>query len=112
MKSMSSAFGAYKPKVVEKTEKRGITNPRQSIIKMFLDRLNAARSGGINPKTKKPLEPLTAAFVGKRLQWWKGNQSLREFYGYCAEAKNFSSTWWYKTDPKNYTAEVLDKKAL
>lgn len=83
-------------KVIQEIKpKSKITNQRQTIVKMFLDRLNAARSG-----TK--YKPLTARTVALRMQWWKDNQALREFYGYCDEAKNFSSTWWYKTDPKNY----------
>jgi hypothetical protein len=80
--------------------KSTITNQRQEIVKMFLDRLNAARAG-----TK--YKQLTARTVALRMQWWKTNQALREFYGYCNEAKNFSSTWWWMTNPKNYP---LDRK--
>lgn len=91
--------------ITQEKPKNGITNQRQELVKMFLDRLNASRMGQVHPVTKKPLKPLTAAFVASRMRWWKTNQDLREFYGYCNEGKNFSSTWWYKTDPKNYEPE-------
>jgi hypothetical protein len=88
-------FSRYSIPKQEIKRRSGISNQRQEIIKMFLDRLNAARLG-----TK--YKPLTAKTVALRLQWWKTNQELREFYGYCNEGKNFSSTWWYKTNPNNY----------
>ena len=93
-------FSRYSIPKQERKGRSGISNQRQEIVKMFLDRLNAARAG-----TK--YKPLTARFVAIKLQWWKDNQSLREFYGYCNEAKNFSSTFFWMTNPQNYP---LDKK--
>jgi hypothetical protein len=29
-------------------------------------------------------------------------EELKAFYGECNYGKNFSATWWYKLDPKNY----------
>jgi len=95
MKALSVSLQNRFATIQEPKPKSTITNQRQEIVKMFLDRLNAARAG-----TK--YKPLTARTVALRMQWWKTNQALREFYGYCNEAKNFSSTWWYKTNPKNY----------
>lgn len=92
MLSLADKLQSFK---VPDKPKSTITNQRQEIVKMFLDRLNAARAG-----TRYP--PLKARTVAIRLQWWKDNQSLREFYGYCNEAKNFSSTFFWKTNPKNY----------
>jgi len=88
--SIEERLKAPKPK-----EKSKITNQRQEIIKMFLDRLNASREAS-------GFKPLTPAFVGVRLRFLKSCSELRQFYGYCDEAKNFSSTWWWATNPKNF----------
>lgn len=95
MKALSTSLQDRFKTIQAPKPKSTITNQRQEIVKMFLDRLNAARAG-----TK--YKPLTARFVAIKLQWWKDNQSLREFYGYCNEAKNFSSTFFWMTNPQNY----------
>ncbi len=63
--------------------------PRQELIKKFVDRLNASRIG------KYP--PLKAGFVASRMYraGLKDDMDLNWFYGYCDDAKNFSSCWWW-----------------
>lgn len=93
---------------VKATEKRGITNERQSIIKQFLDRLNADRIGKKHPKTGKELKPITPAFVSSRMAkvGVRDNQQLYWFLGFCNDAQNFSSCWWYWTKTENVDKSV------
>lgn len=81
-------FSKYQVKEV----KSKITNQRQEVIKMFVDRLNAERTGKY-----KPLPP---AFYATRMSMLSV-QELREFYGICKESKSFSACWWSRTNPKN-----------
>ena len=74
-------FSRYQVKEV----KSKITNQRQEVLKMFVDRLNAERTG--------KYKPLPAAFYAVKMSMLSV-QDLREFYGYCSESKNFSACWW------------------
>lgn len=78
----------------QKVEKSKITNQRQEVLKMFVDRLNADRVAS----GRKALPP---AFYATKMSMLS-LQDMREFYGYCNEAKNFSATWWWRTNPKNF----------
>lgn len=73
-------------------------NPRQEIIKKFVDRLNEDRKTA-KDKDNKPmkLKPLEPSFVASKMydSQLNTNRALLWFYGYCDEAKNFSSTWWW-----------------
>lgn len=70
-------------------------NPRQGIIKKFVDRLNKEREG-----TK--YKPLEASFIASKMYdaQLNTNRALLWFYGYCDEAKNFSSCWWWSLKPQ------------
>lgn len=90
MRKIIVDLSRYQPAKV----KSKITNQRQEVMKMFVDRLNADRiSGGY-----KPLRP---AFYAVRMRFMD-IQQLRQFYGYCDEAMSFSRTWWWATNPKNF----------
>jgi hypothetical protein len=69
-----------------------IKSQRAEVLKMFVDRLNAERTG--------KCKPLPASFYAVKMSMLSV-QDLREFYGYCDEAQNFSKTWWWSTNPKN-----------
>lgn len=64
--------------------------PRQELIKKFVDRLNLER-------VKSGRYSLNPGFVASKMYnaGLKKDWELRWFYGYCDEAKNFSSTWWW-----------------
>lgn len=100
MKSLSASLQTRYATIQEPKPKSKISNQRQEIVKMFLDRLNAAREG-----TK--YKPLTPAFVGMKLSVFKTAGELHQFFGTCSEAKNFSSYFFWSLNPKNYP---LDKK--
>lgn len=63
--------------------------PRQELIKKFLDRLNETRTG--------KYRPLLPGFVASKMyrSGLKDDQDLNWFYGYCSDAQNFSSCWWW-----------------
>jgi len=86
MKKIEIDLSRYKP-----TGKKKITNERQSIIKDFLDILNASR--------KAPYKPLTAGFVASKMSML-GTQQLRIFFSECKYSKNFSKYWWWSINPK------------
>jgi len=68
--------------------KSKITNKRQEVIKMFLDRLNEDRKD-----TKYP--PLKPQRLGVMFAYTTTDQLYR-FYGDCADTNNFSSYFWWK----------------
>ena len=78
----------------KKKEKSKITNQRQEVVKMFVDRLNIERE-------KTGFKKIGASYVAVRMSSMDIGQ-LRAFYGYCDESQNFAKTWWWKTNPKNY----------
>lgn len=72
-----------------------ILNNRQAIIKKFVDKLNEDREG--KTFNGRPLKPLSASFVASTMYDSQLNTDrlLLWFFGYCSEAKNFSSCWWW-----------------
>lgn len=88
---IASILQSYK---VPSEKKSKITNKRQELIKEFADRLNADRvSSG-----RKELSP---KFYAVKLSTMTTDQ-LYGFLGDCKQAKNFSSYWWWNTNPKNF----------
>lgn len=70
---------------------------RSAIIKEFVDRLNKERGGSY--------KPLSAGFVASKMYnaGLKDDFDLYWFLGYCKDARNFSSCWWWALNPKNVT---------
>lgn len=76
---------------------RAIRNPqekpkvqRNELIRLFVDKLNEDRRGA-------GFKELSPSFYAIKMAQ-SGMKSVRDlewFYGYCKEAKNFSSTWWW-----------------
>ncbi len=69
---------------------------RAEIVKKFVDKLNADR-------VRDGRKPLPASFYAIKMaqSGLKSNFDLYWFYGYCNDARNFSSTWWWALNPKN-----------
>ena len=70
-------------------------NKRQEIIKMFVDKLNSDRvlSGRKElPASFYAMKMYDAGLKTDFLLWW--------FWGYCKDAKNFSSCWWWSLKVK------------
>ncbi len=70
--------------------KEPVLSERSELLKKFVDRLNSDRvSSG-----RKPLK--AGVYAIKMYQsGLKSNGDLYWFYGYCNDAKNFSSCWWW-----------------
>lgn len=94
MKKLEFSIERYE---IPKQESK-ITNERQEILKMFLDRLNIGRGEG----SKYPL--LAPGRIAKKFKeaGLKTNGELRQFYGSCNDSKNFSAYFWWSLDKKNY----------
>lgn len=88
-------FGLVKYKKQEK--KRGITSERQSVVKMFVDELNAERD-----VTK--YKPVTGQQIGVKLSVFKTTGELYEFLSECRDYKNrngsFSKRFWGGFKPR------------
>jgi hypothetical protein len=92
MKALSFDLNRFKePKEPEVKSK--ITNQRQELVKKFLDKLNESRTG--------KYKPLSPAYVGMKMRFMDEGELYR-FYGFCADSQNFSSTWFWSLNPKNY----------
>lgn len=63
---------------------------RHAIIKMFVDRLNQGR-------VENGWKELSPQFYAVKMaqSGLKSKSDLYWFYGYCNDAKNFSSCWWW-----------------
>lgn len=81
---------AYRRRAIENKTAKQPKSRRAELITLFIDRLNSDRrsSGRKN---------LSAGFyVMKMVQSGiKSQMDLEWFYGYCNDAKNFSSCWWW-----------------
>jgi len=73
-------------------KKTNINSDRAYWIDQFVTRLNSERG---------KYKPLSPKFVAIKMSCMKTDE-LKVFYGECNYGKNFSATWWYKLDPKNY----------
>jgi len=90
--NFSTRVEQIKTLVTDKPKSK-ITNQRQELIGMFVDRLNLDR--------KPPYKPLTAPRVGMML----AALDTRELYVFLAElkqSKHFSKSFWWRINPKNY----------
>ena len=74
--------------IKEKSEFKGITNPRQLILKDLLDSINPLRE-------KAGYKPYTPARLGKMLSHIN-TADLKVFYGNCRNAKNFTSFFGWR----------------
>lgn len=70
--------------------------PRQEIIKKFVDAINP-------PRVAAGYKSYSVAYIASKMYnaGLKTDFSLWYFYGYCREAKNFSSCWHWSLDNKN-----------
>jgi hypothetical protein len=69
--------------------------PRQELIKKFVDKLNSDRiCGGYKPLPASfyAIKMYDAGLKSDYLLWW--------FWGYCNDAKSFSSCWWWSLKPQ------------
>jgi len=94
MKTLSFEMMKSRMQSIQEQPKSKITNQRQELVKKFLDRLNESRDG-------EKYKPLSPARVAVKMSFMSVSE-LYQFYGYCDESSNFSSTWWYLLNPKNY----------
>lgn len=88
---ISDILSRYK----QTTKPTKVLYPRQEIIKKFVDRLNSSR-------TESNLKPLPASVYAIKMyqSGLEDDQDLNWFYGYCNDAKNFSSCWWWSLKPQ------------
>ena len=67
---------------------------RAELVKKFVDRLNAGRTG--------KYKPLPASFYAiKMAQAGLSLHDLYWFYGYCNDANDFSKCWWWSLKPQD-----------
>lgn len=94
MKSFAELL-AEKQKQLESGKFEKCLYPRQELIKKFVDKLNADRTGKYKPLPASfyAIKMYDAGLKSDHLLWW--------FWGYCNETKNFSSCWWWALNPKN-----------
>lgn len=69
-------------------------NERQSLIKEFLDRLNAERDSS-------KFKPLSAARIAMLLAPIS-TKDLYVFLGSCKDAQSFSKYFWWSVNPKKH----------
>jgi len=73
-------------------KKSKINSERSLILSQFLERLNQDR--------RPPYPPLQAKRLAIKLSYLSTSQ-LKEFWGDCNYASNFSKYFWWATNPKN-----------
>ena len=83
-------------------DKSKVNSERASIIKIFLDRINAGRPCKYKDdkgKTKE-LKPLTAKAIACRVGYLKKNSDLYYLDSVCKASKNYSKLWFFLTKSK------------
>lgn len=78
----------YLPTIEKKNGK--VLYPRQELMKRFVDRINADRLAN-------GYKELSARYIVTKMYQCglKDDFDLNWFFGYCNDAKNFSSCWWW-----------------